>query len=68
MTDLVATWTGWHADALRQALRMNNEEVAGHLDVAVRTVVYWRTRPDRVRRAVEEPRRPWDRRRRRPLA
>jgi hypothetical protein len=45
MTDLVATWTGWHANALRQALRMTNEEFAEHLDVSVRTVVYWRTRP-----------------------
>src|SRR5262249_60448947 len=42
---LVATWTGWHANALRQALRMTNEEFAEHLSVAVRTVVYWRTRP-----------------------
>ena len=45
MTDLPPTWTGWHADALRRALRMTNEEFAEHLDVAVRTVVYWRTRP-----------------------
>jgi len=46
VTDLVATWTGWHANALRQALRMTNEEFAEHLDVSVRTVVYWRTRPE----------------------
>ena len=50
MTDLVATWTGWHANALRQALRMTNEEFAEHLDVAVRTVAYWRTRPEMVPR------------------
>jgi hypothetical protein len=50
VTDLVATWTGWHANALRQALRMTNEEFAEHLDVAVRTVVYWRTRPEMVPR------------------
>ena len=50
MTDLVATWTGWHANALRQALRMTNEEFAEHLDVSVRAVVYWRTRPEMVPR------------------
>jgi hypothetical protein len=50
VTDLVATWTGWHANALRQALRMTNEEFAEHLDVSVRTVVYWRTRPEMVPR------------------
>ena len=50
MSDLVAIWTGWHANALRQALRMTNEEFAEHLDVAVRTVVYWRTRPEMVPR------------------
>jgi hypothetical protein len=46
VTNLVTTWTGWHANALRQALRMTNEEFAEHLDVAVRTVAYWRARPD----------------------
>ncbi len=50
MTDLVTTWTGWHANALRQALRMTNEEFAEHLDVAVRTVAYWRARPEMVPR------------------
>src|SRR5215472_15480094 len=50
VTDLVATWTGWHANALRQALRMTNEEFAEHLDVSVRTVVYWRTRPQMMPR------------------
>jgi DNA-binding transcriptional regulator YiaG len=50
VTDLVATWTGWHANALRQALRMTNEEFAEHLDVSVRAVVYWRTRPEMVPR------------------
>jgi 8-oxo-dGTP diphosphatase len=50
VSDLVATWTGWHANALRQALRMTNEEFAEHLDVSVRTVVYWRTRPEMVPR------------------
>src|SRR5215831_9291143 len=50
VTDLVASWTGWHANALRQALRMTNEEFAEHLDVSVRTVVYWRTRPEMMPR------------------
>lgn len=46
MIDLVATWTGWHANALRQALRMTNEEFAEHLNVGFRTVAYWRARPE----------------------
>jgi hypothetical protein len=48
--DLVATWTGWHANALRQALRMTNEEFAEHLNVGFRTVAYWRARPEIVPR------------------
>lgn len=48
--DVVASWTGSRADALRQALRMTNETFAGHLGVAVRTVAYWRVRPDVVPR------------------
>ena len=36
------------ADALRQALRMTNEAFAERLPVAVRTVAYWRERPDSV--------------------
>jgi hypothetical protein len=48
--DLVATWTGWHANALRQALRMTNEEFAEHLNVGVRTVAYWRAQPEMVPR------------------
>jgi hypothetical protein len=48
--DLVATWTGWHANALRQALRMTNEEFAEHLNVGFRTVAYWRGRPQMVPR------------------
>jgi hypothetical protein len=48
--DLVATWTGWHANALRQALRMTNEEFAERLNVGVRTVAYWRSRPEMVPR------------------
>ena len=46
--DVVAAWTGRHADALRQALRMTNERFAEHLGVAVRTVANWRARPDVV--------------------
>src|SRR5262249_27993223 len=42
----ITSWTGGHADALRQALRMTNESFAGHLGVAARTVAYWRKRPD----------------------
>ena len=50
MTDLVVTWTGWHADALRRALRMTNEGFAEHLGVSVRSVAYWRGHPDWVTR------------------
>jgi transcriptional regulator with XRE-family HTH domain len=39
---VVATWTGGSADALRQALRMTNESYAEHLGVSVRTVANWR--------------------------
>src|ERR1035438_3149551 len=45
---VIASWTGRHADALRQALRMTNESFAEHLGVAVRTVAYWRKRPTKV--------------------
>lgn len=52
---LVETWTGRHADRLRQALRMSNESFAGHLGVAVRTVAYWRARPDVIPKpAIQE--------------
>jgi len=44
--DVVRTWTGREADALRHALRMTNEAFAAHLGVAVRTVAAWRKRPD----------------------
>lgn len=46
--NVVGTWTGHRADALRQALRMTNESFASHLGVAPRTVAYWRKRPDVV--------------------
>ena len=52
---VVATWTGSSADALRQALRMTNESYAEHLGVAVRTVAYWRKKPETVpQTAIQE--------------
>ena len=50
--DVVAAWTGMRADTLRQALRMTSETFAEHLGVAVRTIAYWRARPDVVPRPV----------------
>jgi hypothetical protein len=46
--DVVSSWTGARADALRWALRMTNEAFAEHLGVGVRTVAYWRARPGTV--------------------
>ena len=43
---VVSTWTGRQADALRKALRMTKEQFADHLGVSPRTVAYWRKRPD----------------------
>jgi len=45
---VIASWTGSHADALRQSLRMTNESFAEYLDVAVRTVANWRKRPEMI--------------------
>jgi hypothetical protein len=45
---VIASWTGAQADALRQALRMTNESFAAHLGIAVRTVAYWRNRPGMI--------------------
>ena len=39
---VVATWSGGHADLLRQAFRMTSESFAEHLCVSVRTVANWR--------------------------
>jgi tetratricopeptide (TPR) repeat protein len=50
--DVMASWTAGRADTLRQALRMSNEAFAGHLGIAVRTVAYWRQRPEIVPRPV----------------
>jgi hypothetical protein len=44
--EIIISWTGGRADALRQALRMTNESFAEHLGVATRTVAYWRQRPN----------------------
>ena len=55
MTEVVASWTGGQADALRQALRMTNESFAERLGIGVRTVAYWRKRPDLLPRpAMQE--------------
>lgn len=43
---VITSWTGRQADALRQALRMTNESFAEHLGVSVRTVANWRKRPE----------------------
>ena len=48
--EATATWTGSRADALRQAMHMTHESFADHLSIAVRTVGYWRERPDMVPR------------------
>jgi hypothetical protein len=52
--DAVASWNGGKANALRRALRMTNEQFAEHLGVAVRTVAYWRRRPDMVPRMATQ--------------
>jgi len=44
----VTSWTNARADALRQALRMTKESCADHLGLSVRTVAYWRERPDSI--------------------
>src|SRR5260370_368053 len=52
---VIASWTGGHADLLRQALRMTNESFADHLGVVARTVAYWRKRPETVPKpAIQE--------------
>ena len=44
----IPSWTNARADALRQALRMTNESCADHLGLSVRTVAYWRERPNSI--------------------
>ena len=52
---VIAEWTGGHADLLRQSLRMTNESFAEYLGVAVRTVAYWRQRPEMIPKpAIQE--------------
>ena len=51
-TQVVASWTGGQADLLRQSLRMTHESFAEYLGVAVRTVAYWRKRPETVPKAA----------------
>ena len=46
--DVVGTWTGRHASALRRALRLTNEGLAEELGTAVRTVAKWNAEPDLV--------------------
>jgi hypothetical protein len=45
---VIASWTGARADALRQAMRMSNGSFAVHLGVSVRTVANWRKWPDMI--------------------
>lgn len=45
---IIEKWTGRHAYALRDALRMTNEAFAEHLGIAPRTVTKWRERPEMV--------------------
>jgi hypothetical protein len=52
---VITAWTGGHADALRQSLQMSNESFAEHLGVAVRTVAYWRKKPEMtLKPAIQE--------------
>jgi tetratricopeptide (TPR) repeat protein len=54
-TQVIASWTGGHADLLRQSLRMTNESFAEYLGVVVRTVANWRERPEIIPRpAIQE--------------
>jgi hypothetical protein len=46
--DVVTTWNGARADALRRALRMSIDEFADRIGVSARTAAYWRQRPDTV--------------------
>lgn len=49
--EVVDQWTGQHACALQAALRMTQEEFAGSLGVARRTVASWHERPEVLIRA-----------------
>lgn len=51
---LVDQWTGRHATALQSALHMSQDEMAGLIGVAKRTVAAWHERPDvRIRPEVQ---------------
>lgn len=45
---VVDSWTGKHANALRRALRLTNEGLAEQLGTAVRTVAKWNADPELV--------------------
>jgi DNA-binding transcriptional regulator YiaG len=46
--EVITSWTAAEACALQKALRMSNQVFAEHLGIAVRTVAYWRKRPEIV--------------------
>jgi hypothetical protein len=45
---VIASWTGAHADVLWQAMRLSNESFAEQLGVAIRTIANWRKCPDMI--------------------
>jgi hypothetical protein len=45
---VIASWTGGHAQALQKSLRMTNESFAAYLGVSVGTVAGWHKKPERV--------------------
>ncbi|MGC4943038.1 helix-turn-helix domain-containing protein [Kribbella sp. DT2] len=45
---VIEKWTGRHAHALREALRLTNESFAGRIGVAPRTITKWKERPGMV--------------------
>lgn len=45
---VIAQWTGGHADALRRSLRMASDPFARYLGVAPRTVANWRKDPEMI--------------------
>ena len=49
---IITKWTGAHADALREALRMTNESFAACVKVSARTVANWRKCPEMTPRAA----------------
>jgi DNA-binding transcriptional regulator YiaG/tetratricopeptide (TPR) repeat protein len=50
--DVVGTWTGAKAAALRTASRYSQEAFAAHLGISARTVAKWHQHPDAVLRPV----------------